>query len=142
MKFRKIASIAIVGAASVASGHAVAPGVMLGSNQYTIGISGFVPVICRASVGAGTVAPVPGTVSLGELNEFCNSPNGYRVHAQYSASLAKAKLIVDGRPVILEADGDSVVSHSTRAAIDSRSLELVLERGVEDGVLSFRIEPL
>lgn len=142
MKFSKISAIALVGIASIASAHALTPGVVLSANQFTIGISGFVPVICRASVSAATVTPTPGKVSLGELNEFCNSPNGYRVHAQYSGSLATAKLIVDGRPVALEADGDSIISHSTRAAMDSRSLELELERGVEAGALSFRIEPL
>lgn len=142
MKFSKIAAVALVGAASIASAHAVAPGVMLGANQFTIGISGFVPVICRASVGTAAVAPVPGKVSLGELNEFCNSPNGYRVYAEYSASLTDARLIVDGKPVLLEAAGNSVISHSTRAAIDSRSLELELPAGVEAGSLSFRIEPL
>lgn len=121
---------------------AVSPNVGLASGQFTIGISGFVPVICRTSLDASMVAPTAGTVQLGSLREFCNSPNGYRVHADYSPELARARLLVDGRPVPLGRGGTSVVSHSNRAAIDSHSLALDLPQGVSGGSISFRIEPL
>lgn len=121
---------------------AFAPGVATSSSQYTIQLVGYVPVICRATVGASMVSPDAGTVQLGSLNEFCNSPNGYRVHADYSADLAKAKLLVDGAPVALGESGTSVISQSSTAAIDSHDLALDLPEGVTGGQLSFRIEPL
>ena len=117
---------------------AVAPGVNLGSGQFTIGLTGFVPVICRASIDATVVAPSSGTVSLGALNEFCNSPNGYVVVANYSASLGNATLLVDGKAVSLGADGSTIVSQSDTAAISTHALAL---EGATAGSLSFRIEP-
>lgn len=134
---------ALAGALAVAAPVAAfTPGIDAGASRYTIGISGFVPVICRASVNAGVVAPEAGRMQLGQLSEFCNSPNGYRVHADYSASLAKAKLYVDGKPVPLKNDGSTMVSQSSRAAIDSHALELELPKGTQAGSISFRIEPL
>ena len=126
-----------------APASAVAPGVNLGSGQstigqFTIGLSGFVPVICRASVDATVVAPGSGTVQLGALNEFCNSPNGYVVVANYSASLGKATLLVDGKAVPLGADGTTIVTQSDTAAISTHELAL---QGARQGSLSFRIQP-
>jgi hypothetical protein len=142
MTYRLVAASVAGLIALTAPASAIAPGVGLASGQFTIGISGFVPVICRASVDATVVAPTPGTVQLGSLREFCNSPNGYRVHADYSPSLAQAKLLVDGRPQPLQRDGTSVISQSNRAAIDSHNLSLDLPKGVSGGSISFRIEPL
>ncbi|HVR89811.1 MAG TPA: hypothetical protein VHG29_01800 [Novosphingobium sp.] len=128
--------------ALTAPASAVAPGVSLASSQFTIELVGYVPVICRASVDASLVGTAAGSNSLGSLNEFCNSPNGYRVHADYSASLANAKIIVDGQPVALSDAGTAVISQSDSAAIDSHTLSLELPEGVAGGQLSFRIEPL
>lgn len=133
-----IGGVAALAAPAAAFDHNVA----LASSRYTIGISGFVPVICRASVTATSVTPAAGTVQLGSLNEFCNSPRGYRVHADYSPSLAQAKILVDGVPVPLHKDGTSVISRSNRAAIANHTLALDLPKGVTGGSISIRIEPL
>ena len=134
-----LGSAALAGALVLAApASAVAPGVNLGSGQFTIGLTGFVPVICRASVDATVVAPSAGTVQLGALNEFCNSPNGYVVVANYSASLGKATLLVDGKAVPLGADGTTIVTQSNTAAISTHELAL---QGASQGSLSFRIEP-
>jgi hypothetical protein len=135
-------ALGAVAAAVATPAVSVDPGVALGASSTRITISGFVPVICHARVSADIVAAQPGTASLGELKEFCNSPRGYRVHADYSASLANARLIVDGAEVALPADGTAVISQSDHAAIDTRSLAIALPEGVEGGSLSFRIEPL
>lgn len=118
------------------------PNVEIASSTFTLGISGYVPVICRASVGASMVAPEQGQVSLGALKEFCNSPNGYAIHADYSPSLASAKMIVDGREISLDAGGTTQIVQSTHAAIATRDIVLDLPDGVEDGTISFRIDPL
>lgn len=141
MNLRRCALV-LAGLSAAVPAAAFAPGLGVGSSQFTIGVVGYVPVICRASVDAAMVNPTPGTVQLGMLQEFCNSPNGYKVHADYSASLANAKILVDGTEVALEASGTTVVSGSSQAAIQSHSVALELPDGVQDGSISFRIEPL
>ena len=137
---KPVAAIAAICATALpASGFA--PSVDVGSAQFSIGIVGYVPVICRASVDASAIAPVAGTTSLGLLKEFCNSPSGYRVVADYSPALAQAKLIVDGVPVALAAEGSTVVSQSDRAAIADHTLALELPQDGQTGTISFRIEP-
>ena len=133
-------AVGIVALAAPATAYA--PAISLTASQFTIDIVGYVPVICRASVDATVIAPVEGTVSLGTLKEFCNSPNGYRVHADYSPALAQAKLIVGGRQVPLRKAGTSVVTQSNRAGIVNNAISLELPKGVNGGNLSFRIEPL
>lgn len=141
MKLNRIA-LAMAGlCATIAPAGAFAPAVGVGSAQYEIGIVGYVPVICRANVEASMVAPVAGTTSLGMLKEFCNSPTGYRVIADYSPSLAQAKLIVDGKPVPLHKDGSTVITQSNNAAIADHTLALELPKDGQVGNLSFRIEP-
>jgi hypothetical protein len=136
--------IALVAAFAVASSAAQAadPHVAVNSAQYTIGISGFVPVVCRATVDAAMVPAQGGQVSLGSLNEFCNSPNGYEVYADYSANMAKASLLIDGQKVPLGKDGTVRVTKSNRAAIAAHAVSLDLPKGVEPGTISFRIVAL
>jgi len=136
--------IALVAAFAVASSAAQAadPHVSVGSAQYTIGISGFVPVVCRATVDAAMVPAQGGQVSLGSLNEFCNNPNGYEVYADYSANMAKASLLVDGQKVPLGKDGTTRVTKSNRAGIAAHAVSLDLPKDVEPGTISFRIVAL
>jgi hypothetical protein len=134
---------ALVALAVAGNAAAVAPGVDVNSGQYSISISGFVPVVCRASVGASVVPSAANTVNLGGLNEFCNSPNGYEVYADYAPGLAAATLLVDGQKVNLSRDGSTRVSKSNTAAIANRSLELDLSKVQNaNGAISFRIVPM
>jgi len=136
--------IALVAAFAVASpaAQAVDPHVAVSSAQYTIGISGYVPVVCRATVDAAMVPAQSGQVSLGSLNEFCNSPNGYEVYADYSANMAKASLLVDGHKLPLGKDGTVRVTKSNRAGIAAHAVSLDLPKGIEPGAISFRIVAL
>ncbi len=140
MRFALASAVGIVALAAPAT--AFAPAVTVAASQFTVDIVGYVPVICRASVDATAVNPSAGTVSLGQLKEFCNSPNGYRVHADYSPQLAQAKLVIGGRQVPLRKAGTSVVSHSNRAGIENNPISLELPKGINGGSISFRIEPL
>lgn len=141
MNMIKLGLVAAGLCATVAPAAGFQPSVAVGSNQYTISVTGFVPVICRANVETNLVAPKAGVVSLGTLKEFCNSPAGYRVVADYSPALADAKLVVDGKKIALGGAGTVVVSESDRAAITDRNLELQLPTDGQTGSLSFRIEP-
>ena len=127
---------------AAASASAVAPAVTAKSAGYSIGVHGFVPVVCRASVDAA-VAPADGaSVSLGNLTEFCNSPGGYEVYVDHSPELGGASLSVSGEPVALSEKGTTLVSRSSHAAITSRALALTVPDGAVTGTLSFRIVPL
>ncbi|HOB12751.1 MAG TPA: hypothetical protein PK680_06110 [Novosphingobium sp.] len=141
MKLFKFALVAASLGATIAPANGFQPSVAIGSNQFTIGVAGHVPVICRARVEASLVAPVAGTVSLGTLKEFCNSPAGYRVVADYSPALASAKLVVDGKEIALGDSGSVVVSESDQAAIAAHAVDLMLAEDGQTGSLSFRIEP-
>ena len=141
MKLSKLGLVIAGLCATVAPASSFEPSVSVGRSQYSIGISGFVPVICRANVEASVIAPHAGTVSLGTLKEFCNSPSGYRVVADYSPALADAKLLVDGEEVLLDQGGSVTVSQSDQAAIINRAVELQLAQDGQTGSLSFRIEP-
>ena len=138
--FKPVVAVAALCVSALPAG-AFAPSVDVGGAQFSIGIVGYVPVICRANVDASAVAPVAGTTSLGLLKEFCNSPSGYRVVADYSPQLASARLIVDGVPVALSAEGSTVVSQSDSAAIADHTLALELPQDGQTGTISFRIEP-
>jgi len=142
MKHKSFAALVALAAMLPATAGAMGSEITLGQSQYTIGITGFVPVICRAELGASAVPVSSGTVQLGALQEFCNSANGYRVVADYSPSLANATLLVDGAPVALSATGSSVVSQSDKASVASHQLSLELPEGTAAASLSFRIEPL
>ena len=141
MKLSKLGLVIAGLCATVAPASGFEPSVSVGGSKYTIAISGFVPVICRANVEASMIAPTAGTVSLGTLKEFCNSPAGYRVVADYSPGLANAKLLVDGQEVALDEAGSVTVSQSDQAAIINRAVELQLAQDGQTGSLSFRIEP-
>ncbi|WP_374589576.1 hypothetical protein [Novosphingobium sp.] len=141
MKLSKLGLVIAGLCATVAPASGFEPSVSVGASKYTIAISGFVPVICRANVETSVIAPNAGTVSLGTLKEFCNSPAGYRVVADYSPSLANAKLLVDGQEVALDEAGSVTVSQSDQAAIINRAVELQLAQDGQTGSLSFRIEP-
>jgi hypothetical protein len=129
-------------AALSAPALALSPHSAASSDQYSISISGTVPVICHATLDATIVAPVNGAVRVGSLREFCNSPNGYEVYADFSPSLAKAKLRVDGKTVNLSSGGTARVSRSNTAGIERREISLDLPKGVENGSVSFRIVAL
>lgn len=141
---RKRLSLLLVTASVAAAfpAYGTSSNVAVGSGQYSIGISGIVPVICRASVDATVVAPSAGEVSLGALKEFCNSPGGYEVYADYSPAFAGASLVVDGTRLPLSPSGTTRVSSSSNAAINSRNLALDLPAGVNGGNISFRIVAL
>lgn len=141
MKLYKLGLVVAGLCATAVPAASFEPSVAVGANQYTIDVVGFVPVICRANVEATQVAPNAGTVSLGMLKEFCNSPGGYRVVADYSPNLANAKLLIDGSEIALGEGGSVVVSESDHAAIIDRAVELQLAEDGQTGSLSFRIEP-
>lgn len=123
------------GAATIAQAEAPA------SASFSIGITGHVPVNCRASLDATVVSPTSDATSLGQLREFCNSPNGYQIFVDSSPELANATLLVGDRKVALSANGPTLISASTGPAITSSNVILQDANGAS-GTLSFRIVAL
>lgn len=117
-----------------------APGVQAGdgarSASTSIGIRGFVPIICRVQMNIGFgVAGEDGVVPLGQANEFCNSGSGYRVTMTHPANLQNAAVIVDGLRVPLSPSGATVVSDVHHAAI--RNVQLAIDPGDNPEQLQF-----
>ena len=141
MKVTRVLSSIVVMATLAAAGyaHAAEPD-SNSTGQVRIGVTGQVPVLCRVSVDAAMVPQAAGRVSLGTMQEFCNNPTGYRVVVSYPQLAAPAKLIVDGREILLGASGFAVVAESVRAGIVERDLQLELTGPNEPAQLSFRIE--
>ena len=108
--------------------------------SYSIGITGYVPVICRASFDVSVVPAGDGATPLGHLQEFCNSPNGYQIFVDSSPELANATLVVGGREVTLSGNGPTLVSSSSGPAITTN--DVVLHASGASGHLSFRIVAL
>lgn len=113
-----------------------------GSSSYSIGITGLVPVICRASVDTTIVRGAAARNSLGNLNEFCNNPNGYQVFVEASPELANATIVVDGNRVPLAANGPTLISSSNGPSIVSHQLVLHTPTGNANGSLSIRVVAL
>ena len=141
MKYR-LPALLIASALAAGSATAAAPGESLASTSYTINVVGFVPVICRAQIDATIIPGASGRTSLGELNEFCNNPNGYQVFVDSSPELANATLVVDGHEVKLSGNGPTLVAASNGPAIESRELALDVPEGGVSGSLSVRIVAL
>ena len=133
---------ALLMATAMTGGPAVAaqPGSPSGSVSYSIGITGYVPVVCRAELSASVVPASAGATSLGHLNPFCNSANGYQIFVDSSPELANATLTVGGRQVTLSGSGSTLVTASEGPAITSD--DVVLQSEGAGGSLSFRIVAL
>jgi hypothetical protein len=144
--FRAVKNSALAAAAISSfvafNASAISPTLNVGSSRFTLGITGFVPVICRANVGATSVPVNPGSVSLGTLDEFCNNPNGYEIYADHSAALSKGSLIIGGQKVQLSQSGTTRIRKTNRAGIDSNGITLEVPQGVAQAQISFRIVPL
>lgn len=111
-------------------------------SSYSIGISGNVPIVCRASMIAATLSSSPGETDLGVLDEYCNNPNGHQVYVDQAGDLVDASLTVDGNVIALPGHGSTLISSSDQPAIASRSITLSLPHGTTGGTLSIRVVPL
>lgn len=139
---RTAIAISVSALAALFSTSAIGAGAIGVSDQYTLGIRGFVPVICRASVEARHVAPTRGRASLGTLREFCNNPNGYEVWLDHSPGLAGAAMVLDGRRVELSSGSATLLTRSDHAAIARKDLAMDLPSDGMAGHLTIRVVAL
>ncbi len=139
---RTAVAISVSALAALFSTSAVGAGAIAVSDQYTLGIRGFVPVICRASVDARQVTPARGRAPLGTLREFCNNPNGYEVWLDHSPGLAGAAMVVDGRRVEFSPGSATLLTRSDHAAVARKDLAMELPRDGMVGHIAIRVVAL
>jgi hypothetical protein len=111
--------------------------------RYTIEITGFVPVICNVTMSQSIVTPASEeSIDLGDMSEFCNSPNGYQVWVDYTG-METATIEVDGERIPLSASGTTMISTSATAAKRTRHISLDIgANSPPPSSLSMRIVPL
>src|SRR5258708_33357379 len=78
-------------------------------SSYTLQLTGYVAVACRAELSATQAPADAGQVSLGQMDEFCNNARGYEVWVDYSPSLAGDAIEVDGKSYALDASGSTPI---------------------------------
>lgn len=110
-----------------------------GPASYQIQITGYVPVICRASATTSQVQPGQ-TVSLGDLTEFCNNGAGYQVWVDYTPGVTGSTIYVDGTAIPLSTSGSTMIDSSSTAASRIRTLSLDAGSGLTS--ISMRVVPL
>ena len=134
--------VKFVSAAFLATALSVTSAAAAQPASFELRISGYVPVVCRATVETPAAPAQGGVMQLGRLKEFCNNANGYEVWIDYSPQLSGAILMVDGQPVRLAGPHSVRVSQSGQAGMQTRSLVLNLQGQRPEGSLSFRVVPL
>jgi hypothetical protein len=111
-------------------------------STYTLQISGFVPVICRAQLSTTEAPSQAGQISLGQMNELCNNANGFEVWVDYSPDLAGDTLEVDGQQIVLTSAGTARIDVAQTAAIATKNVALDVPENGQSGSLSFRVVTL
>lgn len=135
---KSIAAAAVISLLAANAATAAAPS---GVTSYTLQISGYVPVICRAQLPETATPAQSGQVSLGQLNEFCNNGSGFQVWVDYSPSLAGDTLDVDGKQIQLDGSGSVQIDAASGPAVASKAVILDAQNG-SSGSLSLRVVTL
>lgn len=114
----------------------------IGSATSSLRLQAYVPTICRVQLSLDMGRPDDrGVVSLGDAEEFCNAPRGYRVVISHAQNLTGAAILRDGVRIPLSASGETVLTDSTHA--DARTVRLSIDPGATRqplGSVSVRIE--
>lgn len=112
------------------------------SASTTFTLRAFVPVLCRVQLSNDVGSPdADGVVSLGTAQEFCNAPRGYRVLVQHAADLEGAAIIREGVRIPLSPSGETVITDSAHADLNSVPLAIDLGKTPERfSALGVRIE--
>jgi len=95
-----------------------------GNVGHSIKISGHVAEICRVSFDASPTFSSEGVYDFGNMDEFCNAPQGYKITAQGNSSIAGAVMNISGIPVQFDETGYAVLVDSQSPDIQTRSLSL------------------
>lgn len=102
-----------------------------------------VPVLCTVRHRPIGVAVSGDTANLGELDEYCNAPQGYELTVDYTPGSLQGTVLVAGDDhVVLDGSGHAVLSRATGPRFRARPLTAVAgSSGFDSGSLNFQIRP-
>lgn len=102
-----------------------------------------VAMICRIRHQPAITAAAGGAYGLGELQEYCNAPGGYRLDVNYApGSMRGATIAVGEERVVLDGSGVAVVSRAMGPRIRERAIIVVPgQNGFDTDRLNFDIVP-
>lgn len=119
LRKKRIVTSAVVAVAALAATPSS------GSINRTIYLHAFVPVYCNVELtpslgGEGG----DGIIDLGQSQEFCNAPRGYRIILEHPTDLAQAAVISDAIRIPLSETGETILADSDQPGIQLRNLAL------------------
>ena len=103
-------------------------------------LAGTVHTICRVSF-SGTGQASQNSIDLGNVEQLCNSRNGYRVVMQHPANLGQAVLVIGTRRIPLSPGNETVIINENHPVFASQTAQLEIASTQSVPALSFRIEP-
>ena len=108
-----------------------------------IEIRGIVPTICRVEFNQPAAPVSDNVVELGQMLQFCNNMEGYRIVVVHPDGLQGATLTVDGEQVPVTSGSETVLVDSDHPVYRHSDVRLQLASASTDNLpaLSFRIEP-
>lgn len=136
MRFSTRSLLTLIAATAGGSAALAAP------SSTQIAIHGVVPTICRVQFANPVVQPEAGVLNLGNMSEFCNQGEGYRVVVRHPAGLQQAQFTVDGVAVPLSSGTETVLIDSNGPRVRNSQVLLTLGGSpVQLASLSFSAEP-
>lgn len=95
---------------------------------YTLSLS--VPVVCTLKYKPGFADNNGGRIQLGELQEFCNAPNGYQLVVNYTPGALRGAVIMAGEErVVLDGSGQATLNGAVGPRIQNRALAAIPASG-------------
>ena len=110
--------------------------------QTSLSLTGQAQLVCSAGIDGQAAASGQAPISLGQLKEFCNDPDGYDVWIDYPASLVGDSLVIDGSSVPLTDEGTVRVSHAGGAGAAIHTLALDAPNAGGAISLTVRMDPV
>lgn len=110
----KVAAMLLLASGSAASAQSVASG--------TFRLQLVVPVICTVQHRPALSAVADGYM-LGNLQEYCNAPSGYRVALRYAPGSMRGAVVSLGQErVVLDGSGHAVISQASGPRVREREI--------------------
>lgn len=121
---KKLISAVVVVAAATMATSAVA------TSSMSFNLRAHVPVTCGVQHNPAGTGFAGNTVSLGQLREYCNAPNGYQLEVRYSPnSLRGVRLNFGNESVMLDGSGFATIPGAVGPKIQTRPLSAQLGDG-------------
>lgn len=123
MAKKLISAIALVATATTASSA-------IATSSMSFRLKAVVPVTCGVQHNPTGVAFAGSVVRLGELREYCNAPDGYKLEVRYSPdTLRGVRLSFGNESVTLDGTGFATIPGAMGPKIQTRALSAEIGEG-------------